>query len=107
MHDQSGFAPFVTLPPLLTGRKSKSIIAEIAAERRRQIELFGHTPERDRAIPVFSMCKQCASFIRGAVDHVQFRKLDIARRWLVKTAALIVATIERIDFEIERGPEVI
>lgn len=85
-----------------------SVMDEIAAERRRQIEVEGWTPTRDdyhhprgelaRAAGVYAL----SAGGRYAVSqywpwHRAWWKPTNPRRDLIKAAALIVAEIERLD----------
>ncbi|MBT0667004.1 hypothetical protein HT136_01310 [Novosphingobium profundi] len=83
------------------------------AARAEQILRFGHTPEADRETPVWcprpftpdggrSFLWLISSHLRAATDHASFGRghLAIVRRKLVKTAALILAAIDRIDAEL-------
>jgi hypothetical protein len=84
------------------------IAAELIALRQRQIEHFGHTAEADRARPMAALpiaasqaLAKIHTELRGGIDYAQFHKPELARRYLVKAAALILAAIERIDAETE------
>ena len=88
-------------------------IDEIAAERRRQIETEGWTPEHDDThwLGQLSIAASCYALHSGddesvrATRHVphewpwtqEWWKPTTARRDLIKAAALIVAEIERLD----------
>lgn len=89
-----------------------SIITEIAAERRRQMEVEGWTPQHDDAHADGSLAQAagCYALVAGGADaeNVEARywptswlptwfKPRDRRRNLIKAAALIVAEIERID----------
>lgn len=94
-----------------------SVIDEIAAERRRQIEAEGWTPEhddehdRDHALPRAAACYAIAGTAAGNgpfwITHLQVPQQVWPYRWewkpydrrrnLVRAAALIVAEIERLD----------
>lgn len=92
------------------------IITEIAAERRRQVEVEGWTAKHDDAHDDGEMAQAAACYampskyrkrhldprIAGIVDwpktwHHTWWKPKDARRDLIKAAALIVAEIERLD----------
>ncbi|QVM82960.1 hypothetical protein [Novosphingobium decolorationis] len=83
------------------------------AARADQVLRFGHTAEADRATPLWcerpftpdgerSFLWLIAHHLRGATDHAAFGRgqLEVVRRKLVKTAALILAAIDRIDAEL-------
>lgn len=81
----------------------ESIIAEIAAERRRQVEAEGWTPEHDDGHGRGEMADAAACYASpGAFsffwpwDEIWW-KPTTRRRDLIKAAALIVAEIERLD----------
>jgi hypothetical protein len=84
---------------------------DVLAERRRQVEVKGWTPEHDdthdageiaRAGACYALMTAGFSPYGDIVSRAQPRgwgrfKLGIARDMLVKAAALIIAEIERID----------
>lgn len=92
-------------------------LAEILAERLRQIEQFGHTPEADAALPLcmlpiaagHKLDAATKAFARelgrareamaSAIDHAQFRNREPARRKLIQAAALCLAAATRIDHD--------
>ncbi len=99
-----------------------SVIEEIAAERRRQIEVEGWTPEHDDEHSTGEMAEAAACYVMAAVpggcgiiprdaslvptrrpwlywpwDRKWFKPTDDRRRQLVKAGALIIAEIERLD----------
>jgi Na+/phosphate symporter len=76
-------------------------IEDVMAERTRQIVKFGHTLERDREQKLMPMVKQVVRLLSGAIDYVHFHKLELARRYLVRTAAMCLACIDWIDAELE------
>jgi len=99
-----------------------SVLDEIAAERRRQIEAEGWTPEHDDAHAIGSMAVAAAIYalhstrawwqMPSVIDEVRRRlwpwewswwKPKDPRRDLIRAAALIVAEIERLDRAAERG----
>lgn len=96
-----------------------SVIDEIAAERRRQIEVEGWTAEHDDRHRPGDLAAAGACYAQSAYMSVEDRffwtdiglvpiewpwgrawwKPTTARRDLIKAAALIVAEIERMDRE--------
>lgn len=83
-------------------------IADVAAERRRQIEAEGWTPELDDDHRSGEMALAAAAYALHSGEHVSHAlvwwpwsiswwKPTDRRRDLVKAAALIVAEIERLD----------
>jgi len=95
-----------------------SVIDEIAAERRRQIEAEGWTPEHDDTHGDGSLAAAAAAYAEHAADWARaadFRTYPRAlapriwpwstkwwkpkdrRRDLIRAAALIVAEVERLD----------
>ena len=84
-----------------------TVIEEIAAERRRQIEVEGFTAEHDDGHPG-EMAKAAATYALWATDWdgevrniwpwqiSTFKPKDV-RRDLIRAAALIVAEVERLD----------
>jgi hypothetical protein len=86
-----------------------SVIEEIAAERRRQIEAEGWTPEHDdtHTDGVLALAGACYAIL-GSKRSVpaglwpwrregEWPKPKTPRRDLIRAAALIVAEIERLD----------
>lgn len=91
------------------------VLEEIAAERRRQVEVEGWTPEHDDAHDRREMAKAACSYAYEASRTEHQRSVDdgeapmmwpwaekwwkptTPRRDLIKAAALIVAEIERLD----------
>lgn len=95
------------IPPMSTN-PSPDVIAEIAAERRRQIDVEGWTPEHDDEHVDGQMAHAAAAYAeRSAIPHPsppywwpwdkKWWNPEGRRRMLVKAAALIVAEIERLD----------
>ena len=79
----------------------KGAIADIAAERRRQVEAEGWTPEHDDAHDDNELSRAAACYAIGNVAYwpweAMWWKPKDRRRDLVRAAALIVAEIERLD----------
>ena len=90
-----------------------TVIEEIAAERRRQIEAEGLTPEHDDAYPRGELPRAAASYAlaaqwmgdqdkRGSPPSFwpwkdALWKPTTRRRDLIKSAALVIAAIEQLD----------
>jgi hypothetical protein len=88
-----------------------SALEDIAAERLRQIEVEGWTPEHDDDYVDGQMARAAASYALGSTWAPQMRsatptpwpwdvcwwKPTTPRRDLIKAGALIVAEIERLD----------
>lgn len=89
----------------------RTAVREIAAERRRQVEVEGWTPEHDDAHVNGEMAGAAACYCLGSVSHwagsmaiqslwpwdKSWWKPTDRRRDLIKAGALIVAEIERLD----------
>lgn len=91
----------------------RPVIAEIAAERQRQMSVEGWTPEHDDEHPRGTLATAAACYALNAAGELwALRKGDIPRYWpwhaewwkpkdkrrdLIRAAALIVAEIERLD----------
>lgn len=89
------------------------ILDEIAAERKRQVEVERWAPDHDDGHTAFELCWAAACYAEqagmgdGLVDPPLFPvawpwglkrwKPSTPRRDLIKAAALIVAEIERLD----------
>jgi hypothetical protein len=87
-----------------------SVIDEIAAERRRQIEAEGWTPEHDDEhddgdLALAAACYAAGDEVRASEPphpslwpgHGDWWKPTDRRRDLIKAGALLVAEIERLD----------
>ncbi|WP_225548165.1 hypothetical protein [Chromobacterium violaceum] len=97
--------------PAPEAQPAPTVIEEIAAERRRQIEVEGWTPEHDDAHSDGQMAGAAACYAMTHISHwerdvaikrfwpwdASWWKPTTARRNLVKAGALIVAELERID----------
>jgi len=84
-----------------------TVIDEIAAERARQINEEGHTPERDDQYQSdeLSRAAACYALHRSFPDwpwSYAWWKPTTERRDLIKAAALIVAEIKRLDRKAEK-----
>jgi hypothetical protein len=90
------------------GELQSNAIADIAAERQRQIETEGWTPEHDDEHGKGELADAAACYAHGELirdeadgflwpwDEDWWKPSD-RRRELIKAGALIVAEIERID----------
>lgn len=79
-------------------------IEDVLAERHRQIAKFGHTPERDAALPLKQLPREAARFLNMAIEDCQFHREDwrtAARKHLIRAAAMILAAMDRIALEPE------
>lgn len=100
--------------PLITG----NAIGDIAAERRRQVEVEGWSPEHDDEHPNGEMAMAAVCYALSSADSIispntalgalwpwarEWWKPTKPRRDLVKSAALIVAEIERLDRAAKRS----
>lgn len=85
------------------GRAARSVADEIVAERRRQVEVEGWTPEHDDAHSHGELAQAAACYALGSRTasrwpwDAEWWKPTNRRRELVKAAALIIAEIERLD----------
>jgi hypothetical protein len=86
------------------------VIEEISAERRRQIEVEGWTPEHDDEHANGELARAAASYAisDGYFENISalwpwedewFKPKD-RRRDLIRAAALLVAEIERLDRDV-------
>lgn len=84
------------------------------AARMEQIHKFGHTPAKDRDRQLWSprefdsqgersLMRAIAAQFSSAIEYAAYGhgKLDVTRRNLVRTGALILAAIDWIDAELE------
>lgn len=78
-----------------------SVIEEIAAERRRQIEVEGNSTEQDDAYTMDELVRAATSYLKGFPEawpwSPKWWKPKDRRRDLIRAAALIVAEVERLD----------
>ena len=80
-------------------------LADIVRERARQIEKFGHTAQRDAALPLAHLPKVARQLAHDAAEDCQFHRPDWrkhARRHLIAAAATILAALDRLDAEPEQ-----
>lgn len=88
------------LPLARLDEADRASLARIAAERRRQVEDFGHTADHDAKLPACTLPKSARSYIDAAIEDLQFGhgpQRAITR--LEKSAALILAAIARLHQE--------
>jgi hypothetical protein len=75
--------------------------------RIEQMVKHGHSRESDAMLPLLWLPKQAADHARNACDRVgvtgQGRNLAAAKKALARSAALALAAIDRIDFEIAQS----
>lgn len=86
----------------LRGAIESRALADVLAERMRQIEQFSHSPATDGAQPVHRLPQLAADYARIASDRAQpgnRQDLRGARKKAVQAAALALAAIDRIDTE--------
>ena len=110
MQQDSGLNPYPTPGDLLAW--GSQAVLDVAAERRRQIEAEGWTPEHDDEHVAGELATAGASYALVAVGYglLALRtwpwpaglKPNTPRRDLVKAGALILAEIERLDRMTER-----
>ncbi len=82
-------------------------VEDVLALRGEQIHKFGHTSEKDAALPVDHLPREAKAALAAALDDIQFHRGGIAwdetrprvRRRLVKAAAMLLAAIDRLDME--------
>lgn len=87
-----------------------TVIEEIAAERRRQIEVEGFTAGHDDKYQVHELARAAGCYVLSPIGWLksppprwlwpwdfEWWRPTTRRRDLIKAAALIVAEIERID----------
>lgn len=91
-------------------REASVGVREIAAERQRQIEAEGWTPEHDDAHLDHSLARAAACYALGSKlnwpaswDDRWWKPSENRRRNLVKAGALIAAEIDRLDRAALRG----
>lgn len=86
-----------------TNAAPAGILFEVAEARQQQIERWGHTPEKDAEKPLFFFLKDGETMARALLEDHQFdtRELGRLRKRAVRLAAYMLATIERIDAELE------
>lgn len=91
-------------------REASVGVREIAAERQRQIEAEGWTPEHDDAHRDHSLAGAAACYALGSKlnwpaswDDRWWKPSENRRRNLVKAGALIAAEIDRLDRAALRG----
>lgn len=96
--------PALPLDPVLPGLGPGGSLRSVLACRLEQIRKWGHTPENDRDRPLKDFLRSIDERAHAAREDLQFYPHDIGRirdKRLVPLAALIFATIDRIDAELE------
>lgn len=74
----------------------------VLAARVRQIEHFGHTPERDAAQPVEALLLPVTRYFKSTRESIACNApLETTRRHAVQLAAMVLALIDRLDHEQE------
>lgn len=106
------------LVAMLAAAPLSAALADIAAERRRQIEQEGWTPEHDDAHSDGQMATAAACYAISAHNVIRYKRITMPSWWpwdskwwkpgttrrdLVKAGALIAAEIERIDRAAQKG----
>lgn len=87
----------------MTKQETPDALRDVAAERRRQIEAEGWTPEHDDQHDSGEMASAAVCYVIGRGNgwwwpwHDAWWKPKDRRRNLVKAGALILAEIERLD----------
>ncbi len=116
---RKSFKHSVEFPIVCASAKSVGVIIEIAAERRRQVEVEGWTDDHDDDHDAGELAAAAACYVASAAAELDpicgtpiedigasaigwpwdraWYKLTNPRRDLIKAAALIAAEIERID----------
>lgn len=91
-------APLDFVQLALASETGGAFLSEVMAARREQVERHGHTAAADAAMPVAYFTAELLNRARGLHEGVQFNKgHDLARRRLVKLAALALALADRLD----------
>jgi hypothetical protein len=98
------------LATLVTRAARATVVEEIAAERRRQIEAEGWTPEHDNQHNRGELALAAACYARHGLNGAHRLAVPLSWPWndgwwkpkdrrrdLIRAAALIVAEIERLD----------
>ena len=77
------------------------VLEEVAAERRRQIEVEGNAPEQDDGYTMAERVRAAVSYIKGFPEAwpwgAKWWKPKDPRRDLIRAIALLTAEIERLD----------
>lgn len=90
------------LRAIATGPAMRSVIEA----RIEQIVKHGHTPAADADLPIKLLPSHARNMITDAFDLLdpgQRRNLTVARRRLAKSAAMLLAAIDRVDVEIAKA----
>ena len=104
VNESCGIQPESVVHHRIMGSRDMKAIEEIAAERQRQIEVEGWTPEHDDTHDQNELAYASACYAVGMPmasywpwDARWWKPDPDRRRRLVKAGALIVAEIERLD----------
>lgn len=81
----------------------ETALREVLQARLDQVLVYGHTAERDAAMPVGYFVREVHRRVIELEEDVQFRcGSAIMRRHAVKLAALSLALLQRIDLELAK-----
>lgn len=86
--------------PLLEGYSLLHALEPIIAERRRQIEEFGHTPDKDLTLRPSVLPDRAIRYLVSVHEDLQFRRGDFianARRHAAQAGAMVAAIIDWLD----------
>lgn len=109
---KEGLTALYNTPPAPKTEKVRAAVADIAAERQRQIDVEGRTPDADDGYRAGELAAAASAYAFSAATRTRYLALDPLGFWpwapewfkpkdqrsdLVRAGALIVAEIERID----------
>lgn len=93
--------PLFTLPPLRGARSTppyaSAALDAVLAERRRQIEQFGHTAEADDARDLWELTKTAGRFLHRMNETASLHLVEQTRRDAVQLSAYAMAVAESCD----------
>lgn len=98
--------PFITLPRLRGARAvtpPSPAIDDLAQLRRKQIDVFGHTPASDLRLPLAYLPGEARRAVTGLFEDIQFNRHHLLRGHTIKAAALLIAFADRLDAEATLG----
>lgn len=75
-------------------------IEAVIAERIRQVEQFGHTPEDDLKLELGVLPKEARQYLSSALDELHFRRAGWRDRYrfrLKKAGAMILAALDQCE----------